>query len=184
MHLPPCRAGEVRIGVALPVPEPYGLRLQSLRARVGDPVARRSPAHVTLLGPTVVPREALAEVMSHLEAAAGEHAPFVVRLAGAGTFRPVSPVVFAALEAGAEQCAALEASVRRGVLARPTRFAYHPHVTVAHELGEEALDAAAAGLEGFEATYVVASLALYTHEDDGVWHCAREIPLTGPRGTR
>lgn len=182
MHLPPRREGEVRIGVALPVPEPYGLWLQSLRARLGDPMARRSPAHVTMLGPTVIAQDTLEDVSLHLREVARTHAPFVVRLAGAGTFRPVSPVVFARVAEGAPELRALEGAVRSGVLDRALRFDFHPHVTVAHELEEAALDEAEEALADFAATYVVTSLALYTHEDDGVWHTAWELPLAGTPG--
>ncbi|MEE6273711.1 2'-5' RNA ligase family protein [Georgenia sp. MJ206] len=184
MHLPPRRDGELRIGVALPVPEPYGLWLQSLRARLGDPMARRSPAHVTMLGPTVVAQDAFDDVVAHLQSVAHAHAPFVVSLAGPGTFRPVSPVVFARVVAGAHELAALESAVRSGVLAYPTRFDFHPHVTVAHEVPPATLDEAAAALADFAATYVVTSLALYTHADDGVWRTARDVPLSGPRPER
>lgn len=179
MHLPQSGRGQRVVGVSLPVPEPHGTWLQELRIRLGDDLARQVPAHITLLGPTLVRDAELGAVESHLREVARRHRPFVVALAGASTFRPVSPVVYATLSEGAEECAALEESMRSGVLAGPTRFDYHPHVTVAHGLTEESLDTAERELAGFEARYPVLSMCTYIHRADGVWHLWDEIPLMG-----
>ena len=179
MHLPERSAGQVRIGVALQVPAPYGTLVQAARARVGDPLAHAIPPHITLLPPTVVDREQLPVVVSHLADIAAVHAPFVVSLAGTGTFRPVSPVVFVNVTEGAERCALLERTVRSGILAQDLRFPYHPHVTIAHDVDETTLDEAARLLAGFEATYAQGSMRLYEHGDDGVWRTVARLPLTG-----
>ncbi|GCE76149.1 phosphoesterase [Cellulomonas biazotea] len=176
----PERTGDqLRIGVAITVPEPWSTALREARARYGDPLAEFIPPHVTLLGPTVVEPGLVAEVDEHLAQAAARHAPFVVRLHGTATFRPVSPVVFVPLVEGADGCAALERSVRTGVLDQRLRFDYHPHVTVAHEVPDEQLDAAAAGLARFEASFVVRELHTYLHGDDGVWRPVRDFALGG-----
>src|SRR5690606_29174394 len=118
VHLPERRPGQVRIGVALQIPPPYSTVLSSVRAEVGDPLARAIPPHVTLLGPTVLDRDRMPEVTDHLAEVAGSFAPFVMGLKGAGTFRPVSPVVFVNLVRGWDECAALQDAVRRGPLAQ------------------------------------------------------------------
>ncbi len=179
MHLPERVGDQVRIGVALQVPEPYATVIQSVRRRVGDPLARLIPPHITLVPPTVVEPEQLPEVVDLLGEVAATEPPFVVRLRGTDTFRPVSPVVFVRVEQGAEQCGVLERAVRTGVLAQELRFPYHPHVTVAHELDEAALDHAARALADFEATYAAGSMRLYEHGDDGVWRMIARVPLTG-----
>lgn len=165
-------AGEgatVTIGVAIPVPEPYGKQLQRWRAHFGDPLAAAIPAHVTLLPPSAVPMAAMPEVRRHLTAVAASHGRFNVHLRGTGTFRPVSPVVFVQLAEGVSQCELLEKSVRSGALARDVNFYYHPHVTVAHHLDDGALDKAFDTLAGFEARFTVDSFSLYEHGVDGVW---------------
>jgi 2'-5' RNA ligase len=165
------------LGVAVAVPEPYATVLSSWRERVGDTEGRRIPPHVTLLPPTRVPPDALPEIERHLTASAGVAEPFEMHLAGTGTFRPVSDVVFVVVAAGIAQCEQLERKVRSGPLQRETRFPYHPHVTVAHDIAAAGLDAAYAGLSGFEARFTVQVFTLFAQGSDGVWVPQREFPL-------
>lgn len=183
MHLPPRSGSQVRIGVALQIPAPYSTKIQAVRTRMGDPLARVIPPHVTLLPPTVVERSALPEVAAHLSAIATAHPPFVMTLVGTGSFRPTSPVVFVTVVEGGDRCAQLEGEVRSGPLEQPLRFPYHPHVTIAHDLDEEALDAAAAAMADFSATYAQGSMRLYEHGDDGMWRPIARFPLTGTSRT-
>src|ERR1700728_4059751 len=53
------------IGVAVNTPEPFGSELQGWRERLGDPNASRIVPHVTLLPPTQVATESLAEIEEH-----------------------------------------------------------------------------------------------------------------------
>lgn len=181
----PERAGtQIRIGVAISVPEPYGPVLQHARAMLGDPLAGDIPPHITLLGPTVVEPAELAEVSAHLERASHTARPFVLHLRGTGSFRPVSPVVFIQVVEGIGECERLESTVRSGPLAQALRFNYHPHVTVAHEVPEAALDQAFVDLAGFEARFVVSAIQFYEHGDDCVWRPVRDYLLTGSSGER
>jgi 2'-5' RNA ligase len=165
------------IGVAISVPEPYAGTLSSWRERVGDPEGRRIPPHVTLLPPTKIAAAAMPDVEAHLAAAARQAEPFEMHLAGTGTFRPVSDVVFVVVAAGIAQCEQLERQVRRGPLERETRFPYHPHVTVAHDIAAEGLDAAYTGLAGFEARFQVSVFTMFAQGSDRVWQPQREFPL-------
>lgn len=178
MRLPERVGDQVRVGIALLVPEPWGSQLQAARASFGDPLAELIPPHVTLLGPTVLEPEQLAEVDAHLAEIGGQHRPFTVHLRGTGTFRPVSDVVFVQVAQGISECERLERSVRSGPLAQEVRFNYHPHVTVAHDVPSAALDRAFAELADFEAVYEVSSVQVFEHGDDSVWRPVREFPLT------
>ena len=80
---------------------------------------------------------------------------------------------------GIAECERLECSVRSGLLAQDLRFNYHPHVTVAHEVPDDQLDAAFDGMADFDASFVVDSFHSYEHGDDGVWRPARDFSLTG-----
>ena len=179
MKLPERSGDQRRIGVAITVPEPYGSVLQAARARFGDPWADFIPPHITLLGPTILDVDQIEPVDEHLAAVAAGHVPFVVHLRGTATFRPVSPVVFVQVVEGAAGCAALERGVRSHVLDQDLRFDYHPHVTIAHEVPDEQLDAASADMAGFDARFLVDSFHSYTHGDDGVWRPVRDFSLTG-----
>lgn len=160
---------DVTIGVAVAVPEPYAGQLQRWRWVFGDPLAEAIPAHVTLLPPTDVPRDALDDVRAHLGEVAGRETPFDLHLRGTGSFRPVSPVVFVQVAQGIGECERLERGVRSGLLARDLHFYYHPHVTVAHDVDDAALDRAFDTLAGYDARFTVNAFDLYEHGEDGVW---------------
>ena len=162
------------LGVAIAVPEPYGTQLTALRERIGDPDVASVPTHVTLLPPTTVDHVLVPEIDDHLAAAAAKTEPFRIRLRGTGTFRPVSPVVFVVLAEGIAACEMLETRVRAGVLWRPVLFPYHPHVTVAHDLPADLLDAAMEDLADYQATFTVDRFAGYEHLD-GAWVPDREF---------
>jgi 2'-5' RNA ligase len=162
------------IGVAIAIPPPHGAELQSWREQFGDPMARQIPTHVTLLPPTQVSGAQLPEIEDHLRAVAGAAVGFTIHLRGTGTFRPASPVVFVTVAEGIAGCETLEAAVRSGPLGtRDLEFAYHPHVTVAHDLPDPALDHAFEKLAGYDARFEVDSIGLYVHGPDGYWRPRR-----------
>lgn len=164
------------IGVAIPIPDPYGPELQRWRESFGDPLATSIPTHVTLLPPTPVVGQDLDAIEEHLRCIAVGSAAFPIRLRGTASFRPVSPVVFVALAEGIGDCEALERQVRGGLLAHRTlEFPYHPHVTVAHHLPEDVLDRAFKELAGYEAAFEVWGFSLYEHGPDGVWRPQRDF---------
>ncbi len=66
-----------------------------------------------------------------------------------------------------------------GRWSRALDFHYHPHVTVAHHVPDEALDRAFAELADFECTFVVEEFHLYEHGADGVWRPVRSFALGG-----
>ncbi|OEJ33390.1 2'-5' RNA ligase family protein [Streptomyces subrutilus] len=177
--------GTVTLGVSIAVPEPYGSRLQQLRAGFGDAAAHGIPTHVTLVPPTEVEADRLPEIRAHLSAVAAAFRAFRMRLEGTGTFRPLSPVVFVKVVEGAEGCTRLQGELRDpgGPLVRELAFPYHPHVTVAHGISEEAMDLAFTTLAEYAAEWVCAGFALYEQGSDGVWRKLREYPFgTGPTG--
>ncbi|WP_245681795.1 2'-5' RNA ligase family protein [Actinomadura kijaniata] len=170
------------IGVAIPIPDPYGPWLQRMRASFGDPLADAIPTHITLLPPTEIPEAALDAVVDHLAEAARGQEPFRIRLRGTATFRPVSPVVFVALAEGIGGCERLHSRVVSGPLERELSFPYHPHVTVAHHLPDEALDRAFKELADYRADFRADGFALYEHGADGVWRPVNDFAFRPPRG--
>jgi 2'-5' RNA ligase len=171
------------VGVAVAIPEPHATVLAKWRRRVGDPVADLVFPHVTLLPPTPVPAGRMADVEAHLAAAAAEHPPFVMHLSGTGTFRPTSPVVFIQVATGVADCELLEQAIRRGPLERELEFPYHPHVTVAQDVPDAALDEAYEGLAGFVARFPVERFTLFSRNGNGRWTYRTEFPL-GAGNTR
>lgn len=167
------------IGVAIAIPEPWATELYDYRLAIGDPTAAGVPSHITLIPPIDVDDDVLAEIEAHLEQGAGKHTSFWVHLRGTGTFRPVSPVVFIGLVEGISQCEQLAADVRSGPLDLDLSFPYHPHVTVAHHLGDAELDRAFDELARFECSFEVADFHLYVHDGDA-WQTTRVFPLGKP----
>lgn len=167
------------IGVALSLPEPWAGELQAFRLAVGDQTASEIPTHITLIPPTEIADGGVPDVVAHLEEASSAAPPFRVHLRGTGTFRPVSPVVFVTVVEGISGCEQLANRLRQGPLDVELAFPYHPHVTVAHHLPDEALDRAFAELAGFECVFQARSFHLYVHEPEDGWRPTREFLLEG-----
>jgi 2'-5' RNA ligase len=168
---------KVLLGVAIAIPKPHATVLTSWRRRVGDPAADYVLPHVTLLPPTPVTASDLPEIERHLADAAAQAAPFPMHLAGTGTFRPTSPVVFVQVARGVSDCELLEQRIRQGPLGCELTFPYHPHVTVAQGVPDDALDEAYEGLAQFVARFPVESFGLFRRDDHGRWEWGREFPL-------
>ncbi|WP_442791650.1 2'-5' RNA ligase family protein [Micromonospora sp. NBC_01813] len=176
----PPEPGQLRIGVAIDVPQPWGEELTRRRAEAGDPAAEFVPAHITLLSPTNIAETHLPLVEAHLAAVAAAHPPYPLHLRGTGTFRPITDVVFVAVAAGISECESLATAIGEAdQLVRESRFAYHPHVTVAHDVPTEALDKVYDDLAGFEAAFDVDSFTLFSHNGEGRWRPYRDFPLGG-----
>jgi len=163
------------IGVSIAIPAPFAAELQQLRASFGDPSAESIPTHVTLLSPTEITDDQVPEIHEHLERVAAAQEPFTMRLRSTGTFRPVSPVVFVQVAGGISECERIEQAIRTGPLKREVRFYYHPHVTIAHHLDEDAMDRAFNELASYECSFEVGAFHLYEHGDDLVWRAVRSF---------
>jgi 2'-5' RNA ligase len=161
------------VGVILGFPPDIAAELQRWRASFGDPLAGVVPAHITLV--TTTPTHDWQATLDHVREVARGQSPFMVTIAGTGSFRPVSPVVFITVEEGFEQCVELHEKLQRGPLARELPFAYHPHVTIAHDVAPEALDEAETVLKGYRASFPVVSMGLYEHDADGIWQLREEL---------
>ncbi|NUT34537.1 MAG: 2'-5' RNA ligase family protein [Hamadaea sp.] len=176
----------VRIGVAVDIPPPWGPQLTRCRIEAGDPLGAAIPAHLTLLGPTEVDPADLGAIERHLAEVAADHRPFELLLRGTGTFRPITEVVFVAVAAGISECERLAAAVAGAPeVARPRHYPYHPHVTVAQEVPEAALDEVFEKLAGFEARFEVDGFTLFTHTGDikspeNRWHPQKDYQLGVP----
>ena len=167
------------VGVAIAIPEPHRAKLSAARHAAGDPMAAVIPPHVTLLPPTVIPGTDLDAFIDHLSSVADSHPAFTMRLAGTGSFRPVSPVVFVQVSEGTSSCERLERAIRSGPVERRLEFDYHPHVTIAHHVEDEALDATARSTADFVAEFPVVGFDLFEQGNDDVWRPLRTFSLEG-----
>jgi len=163
------------ISVSIDVPAPFAGELQRLRASFGDPSAGSIPTHVTLLSPTEITDDQVPEIHEHLERVALAQQPFIMRLRSTGTFRPVSPVVFVQVAGGISECERIENAIRTGPLRRDVKFNYHPHVTIAQQVDDAAMDRAFNELASYGCSFEVAGFRLYEHGDDLIWHAVRSF---------
>lgn len=166
-----------RIGVAVPVPEPFGSLLREARASFGDPMAATIPTHITLMPPIDVDDERLQQLPGVLDDVAARVPAYRVGLQGTGTFRPVSPVVFVNLVAGVEPTQHLAQEVRAATGVDHLEFPYHPHITVAHHLDDPSLDLAETALSSFTCEFVATEFALYHHDEQRGWEPQRSFSL-------
>jgi 2'-5' RNA ligase len=166
------------IGIAIDLPEPWRQQLTERRAAAGDPEAAHVSAHLTLLGPTEVESEYLGRTEEHLVRTAVSHLPFRLLLRGTGTFRPVTEVVFISVAMGISECERLHQSIMESPgVHRPQRFPYHPHVTVAHNVAPEQLDAVFDDLTTFQAGFEVRGFTLFEHTAEQRWQERRRYQL-------
>ena len=181
MDLPVPAPSQRVVGLTIPLPEPWAAQVRIVRAEAGDPLAHVIAPHVTLVPPTVVERGDVPAIAAHVERVAGRTAPFVLRACGVGTFRPVSPVVYVALQDGGPQCDSLQQVLRRqgGPLATALRFPFHPHITLAHEVSDDSLDAAARAGADIDASLVVERISLHRLAEDGSWQTLIAPALAG-----
>ncbi|RKO24980.1 2'-5' RNA ligase family protein [Pseudarthrobacter phenanthrenivorans] len=170
---PVSRPEDISVGVILGFPPGIAEELQRWRASFGDPLADIVPAHITLV--TTTPTRDWEATLEHVREVARRQKPFTVTIAGTGTFRPVSPVVFINVEDGFDHCVDLHEKLQQGPLHRELPFAYHPHVTIAHDVAPESLDEAETVLRNYRATFPVVSMGLYEHDADGIWQLREEL---------
>lgn len=159
----------VTVGVSIAIPDPYGEHLRARRRSFGDVLADRIPSHITLAPPLVVEHDGVEAFAEDLRELAEVFQPFTVSLLGTGTFRPMSPVVFVAVSEGIAQIEVLAEGVRKAIDAPVPEFPFHPHVTVAHHLPDEALDRALTELSDFRASFVVDAIHLYVDDAERGW---------------
>ncbi|MGI8723407.1 MAG: 2'-5' RNA ligase family protein [Geodermatophilaceae bacterium] len=170
------------LGIAIAVPDPLGTLLTEWRNKVGDQLAELIPPHVTLLPPTDVAGMVVQEVHEHLLGVAARHAPFQLHLAGTGSFRPVSQVVFVNVADDISACELLAGDIRSGLLSRPLNFPYHPHVTIAHDVPPDMLDVAYDGLLHVDERVQVDAFCAFERDSSGRWVPVTRYPLRGTAG--
>jgi 8-oxo-dGTP pyrophosphatase MutT (NUDIX family)/2'-5' RNA ligase len=157
-----------RLGVIARLPEPLAIHVQAWRRALGDPEAGRIGPHLTLAPPQTVAERDLGRAVALVERVAAEAVPFLVELDGAATFLPESPVAYLVVREGGPALEAIEAALRESPLERRTH-PFHPHVTVAQDLPDDRIGAAARELAGFRAAFPVRELALLREDRDTVW---------------
>ncbi|GAA1497354.1 2'-5' RNA ligase family protein [Paeniglutamicibacter kerguelensis] len=164
------------LGVVIEVPSPLRESLRAWRCTYGGEAAARVEPHITLVSGSTTDWDAAA---AHVRAVAALAGPFRVCLQGTGTFRPVAPVVFLNVREGTEACTALHDSLLRGPLGHDLSHAYHPHLTIAHEVADALMDSAQEDLRDESMGFTVSSIGLFGIDEAGQWSLREELELGG-----
>ncbi|MBO3732770.1 2'-5' RNA ligase family protein [Glycomyces niveus] len=160
------------VGVTYQVPRLARDMLTAIGTRVGDPLAKVLDPHLTFVPPTPIDSAGIVDFAVHVDKVAAATRPFRIGLHGAGTFRPVTDVVYARLAKGVAECSALAEELRSGPVEAVLEHPFHPHVTVAQNLPKAALDRAERELDGFVAECLVGEIVVSIRvaaETAGVW---------------
>lgn len=173
------RHDDLTVGVVIEVPEPWGEDLTEWRIGFGDPHAEKILAHITLLAPVRMSAQQFADLPSRLNAECGRLPAFAMALGPIGTFRPVSPVVYLQAHADADALPLTQAAVWRAAGEPPQRHAFVAHCTVAMDVPDSVLDAAADALRDYTAAWQVSEVLVLTRDPDGSWQRRFSVPLLG-----
>lgn len=169
----------VRVGVIILVPEPLATRVRQVRTAAGDQGAAVIPTHVTLVPPTQVAAAELHPIMEHVREVTSRSSAFELILRGTGTFAPITDVAYLQVHQGALQCGRLQEALRTAPLVRELDYPYHPHVTLAQNVGEHARERARKTIGEVDATIDVASISLYAQRPGQPWAPLQVFTLSG-----
>ena len=170
----------VRLGVALLIPPPHDVAVDSLRAAVGDPALDRIPAHLTLVPPVNVREDRLDDALGVLRAAAAIVEPFTLQLGAPATFLPVNPVLYLPVTDGEVPLDRLREAVFTQPLARPLSWPFVPHVTLADEAAPERIAAAQEALADFRLEFTVTAVHLLQEGPERRWRPIADVSLGRP----
>lgn len=153
-----------RLAVALIVPPPVSTEIDGLRRALGDRQLGRIEPHVTLIPPINVREEDMADALAVVDAAAAAaDGPIELTLGPVTSFGPSSPVRFLAVDPW-ERVTALHDACLDGVLHRPEKRPFHPHVTVDIDGSPtDGDDPAIELLAGYRATVVIDRVTVLEH---------------------
>ncbi len=152
-----------RIAVALLIPAPVSAEIDGIRRALGDRQLGRIDPHITIIPPINLRDELLADALAVVQSAAAGREPVALRIGPLDTFGPGSPVRFLAVDPWAP-LVELHEACWTGVLDRPERRPFHPHVTVDIDGGVvDGPDPAVALLASYRAEVVVDRVTVLEH---------------------
>jgi 2'-5' RNA ligase len=174
-YVNPGHIGELRtaatavLGIVIEVPAPWGEDLQQWRTGFGDNSADHMPTHVTLVAPVRIPTNRLDVVLAAVDDVCATTSSFHIQLSGIETFRPTSPVVYLAVQSGAPECTVVHTRLRAAVTDEPALHPFVPHTTIAMQMPNAVLDAAAAALADYTASWQAEEVSSFLRGADGRW---------------
>lgn len=145
---------------------PIGTEIDGLRRALGDRQLGRIDPHVTIVPPINLDDDELVDALAVVQAAARQRSPMDLTIGPVETFGEHSPVRFLAVDPW-EPVTALHDACWAGVLDRPVRRSFHPHVTV--DIGGGVTggpDPALEVLAGYRVEVTIDRVTVLEHLDD------------------
>lgn len=156
-----------RFAVALLIPPPVSIEIDGIRRALGDRQLGRIDPHVTIIPPINVHEEDVVAALAAVQAAARAAEPMTLTIGPVETFAEASPVRFLAVSPW-ESVAALHRACWSGVLERPEKRSFHPHVTVDIDGGPtDGPDPAIELLAGYRAEVLIDRVTVLENVDRG-----------------
>lgn len=148
------------------IPPPVAVEIDGLRRALGDRQLGRIDPHVTIIPPINVREEEVADALAVVQAAASGRSTMTLSLGPVETFGAASPVRFLAVDPW-DAVVDLYRACWSGVLERPEKRSFHPHVTVDIDGGPiDGEDPALAVLGHYRAEVVIDRVTVLEHIDD------------------
>ncbi len=154
-------------------------KIDGLRSALGGLGVGRVPPHITLVPPTNLhPRDAGAEIY-RLRKVASETSPYSLAVGSAGTFHPVSPVLYLSVSGdGTVPMSALQQRLVSSDLYKPNTRPFIPHVTLLEPVGEMEVES---GLRLFRSPLFdqqVSSFEMMLSPAQGYWEVSSDFRFT------
>jgi 2'-5' RNA ligase len=155
-----------RFAVALVVPAPVSFEIDGLRRALGDRQLGRIDPHITLVPPINLHEEQVADALAVVQEAASQAGPMTLAIGPLETFSASSPVRFLAVDPW-QPVVDLRRRCTAGVLDRPEKRPFHPHVTVDIAGGTtEGMDPAVELLRHYRAEVLIDRVTVLEHVQD------------------
>lgn len=174
---PTLQGQEGYLSLILPLPVALSRRILSWRQSQGASGQLAEASHITLLilEEQTTPADPLALLADRL---AGR-GPLKLSLGAPLSFEPATPVTYLPVDQGRAELEALHWACQELLGPSASPFPYVPHVTLAHDLGREALDQSLtffADLPADEVSFSVSDLLAYRLRA-GIWQPLGRISL-------
>lgn len=159
---PTLQGQEGYLSLILPLPAALSRRIRAWRQAQGAEGQLAQASHITLL--ILEEQAAPADPLALLADRLAGRGPLKISLGAPLSFEPTTPVTYLPVEEGRAELEALHGVCQELLGPSASPFPYVPHVTLAHDLGREALDESLtffADLPADEVSFSVSDLLVY-----------------------
>ena len=150
-------------------------RVDGLRSALGGFGIGRIPPHITLVAPANIhPRDVGAEI-HRLRTIASETEPYELEVGPAGSFSPISPVLYLAVGGDLSELSRLQTKVISSRLYRAGQRPFVPHVTILEPAGDSEVFGALEVIKAPLFKHRASSFEMMVSSTQGYWEVSGEF---------